>query len=290
MSGPAPAYVEPTPQIYFRLSYLANAIVDGLTQRQMTGIFTADQNPDSLLSLLQDMRDLGDRLQRLGDIAVKELQGSPLDANDFAIIQASLGPAEQHNSDLLLNQALSANGASQELPPIPAIAAVVERSEQILQVGLGWLDRIYVIVPLEEKLQIAQGGVFSYYEFSQPKAERMTDETWRWTVAHAQPERPDWSVATLLPGGAPVNVLAFRMGDVYRITAAGANLSLRSSPSRGEPVVQRLQPGDLVQIVGGPVDVEGSTWWQVDFNASDSDPVLGWLTENQDWFERVWRE
>ena len=41
------------------------------------------------------------------------------------------------------------------------------------------IDTILVIVDVDGALRIAQGGVFSFYSFEQPLAERLTDETWR---------------------------------------------------------------------------------------------------------------
>ena len=52
-----------------------------------------------------------------------------------------------------------------------------------MEAAVGYLNRIYVVVPLGDKLQIAQGGVFTYYEFLQPRNDRLTDEAWRINAA-----------------------------------------------------------------------------------------------------------
>ena len=170
-----------------------------------------------------------------------------------------------------------------------AISVVVQNGEQILQAGTGWPDWLYVIVPINGELQVAQGGVFSYYEFNQPALETLNDVEWQWIVTHAQPERPAWSISEFQPGGSPYFVLAFRKGDVYRITPAGANLSVRSDPSRSASTVLRLRGGDYVLLVDGPVEADGSTWWKVSvLNGEGEQPEEGWVIENQDWFERAW--
>ena len=63
-----------------------------------------------------------------------------------------------------------------------------------VEIGTGYVDRIYVLVPDDEgRFQIATGGVYSYYEFLQPVAERLDDETWRQMLADGeQPPRPAW--------------------------------------------------------------------------------------------------
>jgi hypothetical protein len=43
-------------------------------------------------------------------------------------------------------------------------------------------------------LQIAKGGVFSYYEFKWPMSDRLTDEAWQAMLDAGQaPEQPDWT-------------------------------------------------------------------------------------------------
>jgi hypothetical protein len=234
---------------------------------------------------MQKMRDLGDRLVRLGDIAAKEIQGVPLDSNDFTLIQAPLGLADISTTEMITQNTQSA----QETMSVVAISVLADSGSQVLQAGTGWLDWIYVIVPIEGGLQIAQGGVFSYYEFNQVSTERLSDSEWGWIVKHAQPERPVWSMIDSLPGGAPFFVLAFRKGDVYRITPAGYNMSVRANPTRKALTLKRLTSGDYVMIVDGPVEADGSTWWKVSgLMPEGEESVEGWVVENKDWFERAW--
>ncbi len=285
VSIPAPAFVEPAPDDFYHLSYLANVIVDGLEQRQMVGFLAEEQDNLNLADLMQEMRDLGDRLVRLGDIAVKEIQGVPLDSNDFTLIQAPLGLVDISSTKLITQNVQSA----QENMSVVAISVLADTGSQVLQAGTGWLDWIYVIAPIGGELQIAQGGVFSYYEFNQSTTERLSDIEWGWIVKHAQPERPAWSMIDSLPGGAPFFVLAFRKGDVYRITPAGSNLSIRANPTRIAITLNRLRAGDYVMIVDGPVEADGSIWWKVSgLMPEGEESVEGWVVQNKDWFERAW--
>lgn len=277
-SNPAPAYVQPIPDVYYRLSFLANVIVDGLNQRQMTGQY----ENQGMVVRLQELRDLGDRLARLGDISVKEIHGLPLEPNDFALIQAPLGPV-----DLLNTYSLSQS--PNETQSVMAITVAAEKADHVLHAGIGKLDWLYVVVPIDGKFYIAQGGNFSYYEFNQPIGEILDDEDWRWIVLYAQPDRPAWAMSEQLSGGSPYFVLAFRKDDIYRITPAGANLSVRSDPSRTVSTLQRLRAGDVIQLIDGPVEAEGSTWWQIAIlDDSKNFSVVGWVIQNQDWFERVY--
>jgi hypothetical protein len=49
---------------------------------------------------------------------------------------------------------------------------------------------MYVLVPVNGQLRLLQGGVFSYYEFQQPLANRLTDEAWQ--QLKPRPNLPSW--------------------------------------------------------------------------------------------------
>ncbi|MBN1146429.1 MAG: DUF3160 domain-containing protein [Anaerolineales bacterium] len=284
-SGPAPGYVEPDPLVFYRLAYLAQATVEGLRQRDMLGVFS--MGPENLAGLLGGMQALGEQLQALGDIAARELQGEPLDEDDYYTIQSPLGPAEAR---WLLSQRLSMYGVGQplEMPPVPVIAAAAGGGERILQVGVGALNRIYVVVPLGGELQVAQGGVFSYYEFPWPRAGRLDDAEWRHLLVLSPPEPPKWDENFILPDGNPIDVLAFRIGDVYRITLAGNRLNLRKEPTRNASVARQLLAGAYVTIIDGPAQAEGYTWWKFRLEPFADPLIEGWAVEQAEWYERAW--
>ena len=60
--------------------------------------------------------------------------------------------------------------------------------------GTGEYNHIHVIVPDGDGgFQVATGGVYSYYEFWHPRADRLTDEQW-WKMIEDEtlPDRPAW--------------------------------------------------------------------------------------------------
>ena len=286
-SGPAPAWVEPDPLVFYRLAHTATAAASGLQSLGYQGVFDADPQQPGLGRLLTGLLDLGDRLNRLGDIAAAELAGKSPSESDRELILAPLGPAEQRAEQ----ERLAAAGrptAPLPLPPAPVIAAVAGGGERILQAGVGQIDRLYVLVPIDGQLQIAQGGIFSYYEFPQPRSGRLTDAEWRHLLVVEPPARPAWSAELYLPDGSPVDVLAFRPGDVYRVTLAGGRLNLRQAPDRNSAAVHQLQAGDYVTITGGPQQADGFTWWQLRLEPPGSPPIEGWAVEDPAWFERAY--
>jgi hypothetical protein len=67
---------------------------------------------------------------------------------------------------------------------------------QVLEEGTGKISEIYVAVPIDGKLRIAKGGVYSYYEFTWPMSDRLTDKKWRELLNSGQaPALPSWTDA-----------------------------------------------------------------------------------------------
>jgi len=62
---------------------------------------------------------------------------------------------------------------------------------QVLEEGVGDAFVIYVIAPVEGQLVASQGGIFSYYEFTQPMDDRLTDEAWQ--TLEPKPDLPIWT-------------------------------------------------------------------------------------------------
>jgi hypothetical protein len=284
VSPSSPGYVEPNPTAFYHLSHLANMAAEGLSQRGLTGVFAASPDPSGLKSLLLATLDLGDRLQRLGDIAARELDGQPPAKQDWAVILAPLGPAEERAAPW--PQPPAGRGPAGQVPL--GIAALGGSDGQTLQIANGWIDRIYALVPLEDGLYIAQGGVHSYYELPAQQDRLLSDEEWlRWLNSPPKPV-PLLAGELYLPEGNPVDVLAMRVGDIYRVQPIAGRINLRANPDRFSQAVHALHPGDVFRIIGGPAQASESTWWQVQVPPGSDQPVEGWLVADPNWYARVW--
>jgi hypothetical protein len=81
--------------------------------------------------------------------------------------------------------------------PAAIIADVAtDPNGRVLEEGIGKISEIYVVVPIDGKLRIAKGGVFSYYEFHWPMSDRLTDKKWRELLNSGQaPALPSWTDA-----------------------------------------------------------------------------------------------
>lgn len=269
-SGPAPGYVEPNPEAFYRMAYMAESLETGLSMLI----------PDTTYELRDRISGfgwLGGKLRELGDIAVKELSGQPLSQDDFYTIQDCLGRTECWS--------IKPYDTGVEMPPAPVIAAVSGAEQSVLEAAVGYIDRIFVVVQLEGTLQIAQGGIFSYYEFLQPRSNRLTDQEWREMLESDNPPLlPPWASNFLLEGGSTTDWLAFRVGDVLIVNQEGDGLNLRASPSTSGEILEQVEQGEYLEIIGGPTEADGWIWWQVQTWTQPE----GWIVEHQDWYERAW--
>lgn len=173
-------WVEPDPVVFGRLGAMAELLWDGLEAR---ALITAEQS-----ALLRDVIDLFGFLQR---IAADELAGLPISTGDNQRL-TDIGHELEAMWFRTSDQARSGVTESDEEAAI--VADVASDPSRVLEVGTGRIDRIFVLVPDDAgTFQVAAGGVYSFYEFTTPAGERLSDELWRDLLASGEePERPAW--------------------------------------------------------------------------------------------------
>ena len=274
-SSPPPSYVEANPEAFYRMAYVADVIVDGFVDR---GIVSEGEIewcfPEGLAGLTGCMRELGERFRVLGDIAAKELRGEPLSDEDYYIIQSCLGEQECF--------ALIDPYGEDGMEPLPIVAAVAGSIEGILEVGTGYVDRIFLVVPINDKFYVAQGGVFSYYELVQPRTERLTDEEWREKLSGPNPPSlPPWASEFIIPGGESTNVTGFYIGAAYYVRELGDGVKFRQEAGLESSFAGEMVAGDLVQIKEGPILKDDFVWWYFESCFSGEG---GWAIQDGRWF------
>jgi hypothetical protein len=187
--GPPPeaprGWVEPNPEAYARLLALTRMTRDGLSSR---GLLT--ENTDANLARLDDL------LAFLLDASQQELAGKPLTEEGYDRVQYFGGELEA----MTLAAADPEEGEGMPFFDEDDQAALVadvatDPNGRVLEEAIGRIFEIYVVVPDGTGgLQIARGGIFSYYEFPWPMSDRLTDEAWRQMVGAGEvPERPEWT-------------------------------------------------------------------------------------------------
>jgi hypothetical protein len=192
MAGMAPPgepvlhYVEPNSLAFARLQALATLTADGLQAR---GLLSDEME--------SHFEWLGKRLVAFQRIAEDELAGKPFDPDDYWLLDgygdwlegmveacADIVDAEEHMITIL----------EDEPAAIVADVATDVTFGNVLEVATGYIYEAYVVTPNGRGgWQVARGGVYSYYEFTWPMANRLTDESWRERLATGgAPSQPSW--------------------------------------------------------------------------------------------------
>jgi hypothetical protein len=184
---PIRGYVEPNPEAYARMLALARMTRSGLEER---GLVT--ENIAFMLDELESM------LAFLQSIAERELSGGGINADEYERLKFYGGWLERMTLAAADPQGEGFSSVFSEDEQAALVADVAtDPNGQVLEEAIGRVYEIYAAVPDGVGgLQIAQGGVFSYYEFPWPINDRLTDEKWRAMVsAGEQPARPGWTEA-----------------------------------------------------------------------------------------------
>jgi hypothetical protein len=196
---PPKGYVEPVPEFYARLAALTAMTREGMQSRGLLNELDA-ASLDTLQTLVLSLQT----------IAEKELRGEPLTEEEYATIRFYGGQLENltmaaADSDM---EDPYARRFMEEEPQAAVIADVATDPNPpgtALEEAVGRVNPIYVVVPIVEAdgssyLQVAKGGVFSYYEFPWPIADRLTDEKWRGMLEDGSaPPPPAWTSSFLVP-------------------------------------------------------------------------------------------
>lgn len=162
-------FVDPRPDVYRALLSLHQA----LRAFEPSGVEGADDAPGGFLRFVIEVSDL-------------ELAGKPFPkAMDERLrtVGGELEHLARTRGDRTPPQALVADVLTVEMPDQP---------REVLHVGVGEVDELWVKVPRAGKQVLMRGGVFSYYEFTRPT--RLTDEDFQRELDSATPPpRPLWA-------------------------------------------------------------------------------------------------
>jgi hypothetical protein len=183
-------YVEPNPYVYARLASLLKMTNEGL---EMRGLLTA-----SMKDNLSKMEQLAMSLKTISE---KELNNEKLTDEEYELIRSYGGQLEHlwlevNKDEPAFKESTDQRDYLNENPAAIVADVATDPNGQVLEVGTGKISEIYVVVPIDGKLTIAKGGVYSYYEFTWPLSDRLTDKKWRELLDSDQaPALPSWTDA-----------------------------------------------------------------------------------------------
>lgn len=190
-------YVEPNPHLYARLSALSAMTREGLQAQDLISEHDAES--------LERMETLALKLKTISE---KELKGESLTEKEYELIRSFGGQLEHFWLEALRDQ--EGGARSQLLTDNPAMLVAdvaTAPPDQVLEEGTGFINEIYAIVPVDGKLRITKGAVYSYYEFPWPASDRLTDEKWREMLRNeTNPEAPEWTRSFMVDGTCSVSI------------------------------------------------------------------------------------
>jgi hypothetical protein len=185
---PPHGYVEPNPQAYARLLALVQMTEDGLQSRNLLSDLTRG-NLDNLVSELKFLQDISER----------ELNGATFTNDEYWHIQYWGGTLEQFTLKAADTTGDMSRDLSDQKAALVADVATGLDAATALEEAVGQPTPIYVVLP-DSPWRVALGAVYSYYEFSVPAANRMTDEQWQAQVENGtNPPQPDWTQMFITP-------------------------------------------------------------------------------------------
>ena len=173
---PSAGFVEPVPEVYAELSATLKMAERGLAE---FGVLDDE--------IEMRFNNAATILNNLQNIAERELSGEQITSEDADFLK---------NFARSLEIAISWGGITSEGLETSLIADVHtdQNIMSVLEVASGNLDYCIVIYSRPDgNIEAAIGPVLSYYEFTWPMSDRLTDEAWRQMLANGEPERPFWT-------------------------------------------------------------------------------------------------
>jgi hypothetical protein len=188
---PPKGYVEPVPETFARVAALAEMTRVGLERRGLIG--------DAEKKALAKIEELA---LKLAAIAVKQLSNGTVTREEYELIRFYGGKIEELTFAGTDEIDVDSGGMPEggEALQIAIVADVAnDPNGFVLEEAIGRVFNIRAVVPIEGKLVLAEGGVFSHYEFKQPIADRLTDEAWRKKVERGDlPPLAEWTSSFLV--------------------------------------------------------------------------------------------
>ncbi len=156
-------YVEPNVALYGKLLYLTDHTIQVLREQGMLN--------EKLAEGAGEYKEL---LELLIVCSIKELNNELLTEEEYRKL-LSYGGKLEWISMLLLEGVTGGSFTEWDITDM-LVTDVASNRGTYLSLGTGYFDDIYVVIPVDGKLYLSRGAVYSHYEFISDT--RLTDEEW----------------------------------------------------------------------------------------------------------------
>lgn len=191
-------FVEPYPEFYAKLGFFA--------QRAGTLLGNAEFiDSGKRKHYEQFFGNMEEIMERLETMAEKELAATPFSSSEQKWLETLIRRKDGSGygatpvySGWYVDLFYGGQKAAIEWDPTVADVHTDPNSRQVLEVGVGRVDTLFMAVDSEDDVTMYAGPTFSYYQFHQPASDRMTDEQWKQAIQNGKaPARPDWTKSFL---------------------------------------------------------------------------------------------
>ncbi|HMR76660.1 MAG TPA: DUF3160 domain-containing protein [Polyangiaceae bacterium] len=202
-------FVEPYPEVYASLAGFAT------TAARLLGAADVSHSDKGISEMMKWERDgqvgfftaFARTLGMLENLANKELRAEPFTKDEELFLKKTVdvrgvgsGPPQYDG----WYPTLIYGGRPALYKPTVADVHTVPPSDvweaAVLEAGVGDVQFLIVAVDNEDDRAVYVGPAYSYYEFTVPPAERMTNDTWAQKIAGGEtPARPGWTQSFVAP-------------------------------------------------------------------------------------------
>ncbi|MBX6314962.1 MAG: DUF3160 domain-containing protein [Isosphaeraceae bacterium] len=194
-------YVEPYPEFFSRMQRLAEGVVAALTDLERSEPLPAAYPGPSARPY---WNRAAKTLQKLGDLARKELRGEEFTDDDRGFLKRTIeihrrgepdGCGGRLRNDIFTGwyADLLFPHASGWMKASPAVADVHTAPPAMLEVGVGDVHLAVIAIDNGTDRMAYVGPIYTYHEFIQPVSARLTDEEFESRLRSLEPpSRPDW--------------------------------------------------------------------------------------------------
>jgi len=191
-------YVEPYPATYACIRKLVEDLAGRLENLRFTNI----SKPYALYHHQREvdfLKQMAITLGRLEDLANKELAAEPFTEDDQNWLKATIdirqrGSGGPQYTGWYCNLFYKGGRGAIDWAPTVVDVHTDPSSKTVLEQGVGNCNFLVVAIDNEDDRAIYVGPAYSYYEFSHPATDRLTDEAWTERLGGDDiPARPAWT-------------------------------------------------------------------------------------------------
>ncbi len=181
-------YVEPEPLVYARFADLSDRTAEGLAEYGML----TDGDKENLSRLSQ-------MAETLLEISKKELRDETLTDDEYEFIRGYGGSLEHFWIETVKDPIGDESVSTRECPASLVVDVATDPGGQVLEIANATPSLIQVVVKVDGKIKLAQGSVYSFYQFPWPLSDRLTDSKWQQMlrmeieVPEGSYYKPDWT-------------------------------------------------------------------------------------------------